>query len=175
MARIGHRFPGKSNRRQVITGLMSSGLLLLLFLLPASSAFAQTTPRVFNFEATIISQADGQELGQDCSRFSEDGLFRSDVLSGLGFPDGLWNVVEGSQGQVFSAFTSALATTDAGQTEPFTVSFGGNIDATGSAIEAILIQSNGGGAAVRATAVEHCQVPTSAQKPGGQPQGYNLD
>jgi hypothetical protein len=175
MARIGHRFPGKPNRRQVITGLMSSGLLLLLFLLPASSALAQATPRVFNFEATIISQADGQELGQDCLRFSEDGLFRSDVLSGLGFPDGLWNVVEGSQGLVFSAFTSALATTDAGQTEPFTVSFGGNFDATGSTIEAVLIQSNGGGAAVRATAVEHCQVPTSAQKPGGQPQGYNLD
>jgi hypothetical protein len=175
MARIRHRFPGKSNRRQVITGLMSSGLLLLLFLLPASSAFAQATPGVFNFEATVISQADGQVIGQDCLRFSEDGLFRSDVLSGLGFPDGLWNGAEGSQGLVISAFMSTLATTETGQPLPFTVSFGGLLDATGSTIEAVLIQSDGNGFIMLATAVESCQVPTSTRKPGGQPRGYSLN
>jgi hypothetical protein len=175
MARIGHRFPGKSHRRQVITGLMSSGLLLLLFLLPASSAFAQATPGVLNFEATIISQDDGQVLAQDCLRLSEDGLFRTDVLSSAGFPDGLWNAAEGSEGLVVSAFMSALANTDDGQTLPFTISFGGNLDATGSTLEAVLVQSDGFRAIVQATAVESCQVPTSARKPGGQPRGYNLN
>ena len=175
MARIRFRFPDKSNRRQVITGLMSSSLLLLLFLLPASSAFAQATPGVFNFEATIISQADGQAIGQDCLHLSEDGVFRSDVLSSAGFPDGLWNVAEGSEGLVFSAFMSTLANTADGQTLPFTVAFGGNLDATGSTIEAVLVQSDGGRAIVQATAVESCQAPTSPRKPGGQPQGYNLN
>jgi hypothetical protein len=108
-------------------------------------------------------------------RFSEDGVFRSDVLSSAGFPDGLWNAAEGSQGLVFSAFTSALASTEDGQPVPFTVAFGGNLDATGSTIEAVIIQSDGGRAAMIATAVERCQVPTSAQKPGGQPRGYSLD
>jgi hypothetical protein len=175
MARIGHRFPGKSYRRQVITGLMSSGLLLLLFLLPASSAFAQATPRVVNFEATIISPADGQAIDQDCLHLSEDGVFRSDVLSSAGFPDGLWSAAEGSEGLVFSAFMSTLANTDDGQTLPFTVSFGGNLDATSSTLEAVIVQSDGFSAIVQATAVESCQVPTSAQKPGGQLGGYNLN
>ena len=173
MARIRFRFPGKSNRRQVFTGLMSSGLLLLLFLIPASSAFAQATPGVFNFEATIISPADGQVLAQDCLRLSEDGLFRTDVLSSVGFPDGLWYAAEGSEGRVFSAFMSGLVNTEDGQTLPFTVAFGGNLDATDSTLEAVIVRSDGFRAIVQATAVESCQVPPSAQKPGGQPQGYN--
>jgi hypothetical protein len=175
MARIRHRFPGKSYRRQVITGLMSSGLLLLLFLLPASSAFAQATPRVFNFEATIISPADGQMIAQDCLRLSEDGVFRTDVLSSGGFPDGLWYAAEGSEGRVFSAFMSGLINTDDGQTLPFTVAFGGNLDATSSTIEAVIVRSDGFRAIMQATAVESCQVPTSTRKPGGQSQGYNLN
>jgi hypothetical protein len=175
MARISNRFPGKSYRRQVGTGLISSGLLLLLFLLPASSAFAQTTPRVFNFEATIISQADGQPIAQDCLRFSEDGLFRADVLSSAGFPDGLWNGAGGPDGLVISAFMSVLATTETGQPLPFTVSFGGLLDGTGSTIEAVLVQSDGFRAAVLATAVERCQVPTSTRKSEGQLRGYDLN
>jgi len=130
---------------------------------------------VFNFEATVISQADGQVIGQDCLRFSEDGLFRTDVLSSLGFPDGFWNGAEGSQGLVISVFMSAPVTTETGQPLPFTVSFGGNLDATGSTIEAVLVQSDGGRAVVLATAVESCQVPTSTRKSGGQPQGYSLN
>jgi hypothetical protein len=175
MARIKHRFPGKSYRQQVITGLISTGLLLLLFLLPASSVLAQDAPAVFSFEAALFSQADGKLIAQDCFHFSQDGVFRSDVLSGFGFPDGLWNVTEGSEGLVFSASMSALATTDAGQPLPFAIAFGGYIDATGSTIEAVLVQSDGFRAAVLATAVERCQVPTSTRKSEGQLRGYDLN
>ena len=175
MALSKYRFPGKSYRQQVVSRLISSGLLFLLFLLPASFAFAQDPPAVFSFEAAIISQDDGQQIAQDCLHFSEDGGFRSDALSSLGFPDGLWNVAEGSEGLVFSAFMNALASAEDGQTFPFTISFGGLIDATGSTIEAVIIQSDGGRAALVATAVESCQVTDPAPKSGGQRQGYRLN
>ena len=173
MAHIQRRFPGKSYRRRVINGLISSGLLLLLFLLPASSAFAQGTPRVFNFEATIISN-DGQPLGQDCLRFSEDGFFRTDVLSSAGFPDGLWNAAEVSEGLVFSAFMSALATSGGGQPFPFTAAFGGLIDAT-SSIKAVLVLSDESRAIVQATPVERCQVSNSSQMLEEQLRNYGLN
>ena len=106
MASVFHRYRGISRLWQVTSACVGMVLMLVL-VLHAPPALAQQ-PEVAIFEAAIFDQETGDQIAQDCLRFSLDGffLFRSDVFFGFGFLDGRWNIASGAEGSVLTAFTN---------------------------------------------------------------------
>ncbi len=172
MASMTHRSHGISRLWHLTSAFVGTALMAVL-LLHATPALAQQN-RVANYEAAIIDQAEQKVVAQDCLRFSlSDGAFRSDIFSGFGFPDGLWNIVGVAEGTVISAFMNAIVTTESGQQVPYTISLGGHVDESGSTIEAALVLSNGLRYTVLATVKDQCAVPASATRQHGEHQEFD--
>lgn len=114
MTSMNYRFRAISRFWQVAPAFVGIALLLALFL-HATPAIAQQ-PEVLSFEAVYIDPQTGNVVDQDCLRLSlADGLFRSDLFSGLGVPDGLWNAIGVAEGFVFTAFMNTIVTDNAGR------------------------------------------------------------
>lgn len=165
MASMNHRFCGMTRLWHITTACVGIALMLALFL-HATPAMAQQA-EILTFEAIYIDQQTNEGVAQDCLRFSlADGLFRSDLFSDLGVPDGLWNAVGVAEGFVFSAFMNTIVADDTGQPVPFTISYGGLIDETVSTIEAALVLSSGARFALLGTVNPQCRVQSGARQQG---------
>jgi hypothetical protein len=119
------------------------------------------------FAASIIAPESGQVVDQDCFRLNtETGAFRAESLSAQGLPDGYWNVVgAGESTALFTAYMTALGTTDDGQTVSVTISFGGAMSQNGGA--GAIVISDGTPLAYEVQANPNCAVPTGSS-PGGR-------
>ena len=160
------------------TRVLATGLLGLLLSAPLSWAqFGGVNPPQpqppappqsceIVLAASIITPEDGQVVDQDCFRLNaETGTFRADSLSAQGIPDGYWNVVSTSESTaLFTAYMTAMGTTDDGQTVSVTVSRGGVMGPDGGA--GAIVISDGTPLAYQVQMDPNCTVATAPSTGG---------
>ena len=117
--------------------------------------------------ASIITPEDGQVVDQDCFRLNtETGAFRADSLSAQGIPDGYWNAVSAGESTVlFTAYMTAMGTTETGQPAAVTIALGGAMGQEGGS--GAIVISDGTPLAYHVQVDPSCTV-SSAPNMGGR-------
>jgi hypothetical protein len=117
---------------------------------------------VTSLQVSIISPQSSQVVDSDCFRLdAATGVFTSDLLSALGWPNGFWYAVsfQPDQPALFTAHLTALGTSNDGQPMPLTISYGGFLDQDGGIGAGAIVFSDGTPFAYQAQVNPNCSLP----------------